>query len=75
MQARNLEITGAFEFSPPSFPDHRGLFVAPFQQAAFVEATGHSLRIAQCNHSVSARDVVRGVHFADVPPGQAKKQR
>lgn len=72
MQARNLEITGAFEFSPPSFPDHRGLFVAPFQQAAFVEATGHSLRIAQCNHSVSARDVVRGVHFADVPPGQAK---
>ena len=72
MQARNLEITGAFEFSPPSFPDHRGLFVAPFQQAAFVEATGHPLRIAQCNHSVSARDVVRGVHFADVPPGQAK---
>lgn len=72
MQVRNLEITGAFEFSPPSFPDHRGLFVAPFQEAAFIEATGHSLRIAQCNHSVSARDVVRGVHFADVPPGQAK---
>lgn len=72
MQARNLEITGAFEFSPPSFPDHRGLFVAPFQEAAFVEATGHSLRIAQCNHSLSARGVVRGVHFADVPPGQAK---
>lgn len=72
MQVRNLEITGAFEFNPPSFPDHRGLFVAPFQEAAFIEATGHSLRIAQCNHSVSARDVVRGVHFADVPPGQAK---
>lgn len=72
MQARQLDITGAFEFTPKSFPDHRGLFVAPFQESAFVEATGHPLRIAQCNHSVSARDVIRGVHFADVPPGQAK---
>lgn len=72
MQARQLEITGAFEFSPRSFPDHRGLFVAPYQEAAFVEATGHALRVAQTNHSVSARNVVRGVHFSDVPPGQAK---
>lgn len=72
MQVRQLEITGAFEFIPKSFPDHRGLFVAPFQEAAFVEATGHRLHIAQTNHSVSARDVIRGVHFADVPPGQAK---
>lgn len=72
MQARQLEITGAFEFTPKSFPDHRGLFVAPFQEAVFSEATGHSLRLAQTNHSVSARNVVRGVHFVDVPPGQAK---
>jgi 5-epimerase len=72
VQVRQLEITGAFEFTPKSFPDHRGLFVAPFQEAAFAEATGHGLRIAQTNHSVSARNVVRGVHFADVPPGQAK---
>ena len=33
---------------------------------------GHPLRLAQANMSVSARDVVRGIHFADVPPGQAK---
>ena len=72
MQVRQLEITGAFEFTPRSFPDHRGLFVAPFQEAAFIEATGHPLRLAQTNHSVSARNVIRGVHFADVPPGQAK---
>lgn len=72
MQARQLEITGAFEFVPKSFPDHRGLFVAPFQEAAFTEVTGHGLHVAQTNHSVSARNVVRGVHFADVPPGQAK---
>ena len=72
MQVRQLEITGAFEFTPKSFPDHRGLFVAPFQETAFSAATGHTLQLAQTNHSVSARNVVRGVHFADVPPGQAK---
>ena len=72
MQVRRLEITGAFEFTPKSFPDHRGLFVAPFQGEVFAEATGHPLRVAQTNHSLSARNVIRGVHFADVPPGQAK---
>ncbi|RRO12714.1 dTDP-4-keto-6-deoxy-D-glucose epimerase [Saccharopolyspora rhizosphaerae] len=72
MQVRRLEITGAFEFTPKAFPDHRGLFVAPFQEATFTGATGHRMRLAQTNHSVSARDVIRGVHFADTPPGQAK---
>ncbi|MGW1681039.1 dTDP-4-dehydrorhamnose 3,5-epimerase family protein [Saccharopolyspora sp. NPDC002376] len=72
MQARRLENTGAFEFTPKSFPDQRGLFVAPFQEAAFTEAVGHPLRVGQTNHSVSARNVIRGVHFSDVPPSQAK---
>ncbi|MFR9732104.1 dTDP-4-dehydrorhamnose 3,5-epimerase family protein [Saccharopolyspora sp. MS10] len=72
MQVRSLEIPGVHEFTPKSFPDHRGLFAAPFQEAAFVSATGHPMRLAQTNHSVSARDVIRGVHFSDVPPGQAK---
>ena len=72
MQARQLEIHGAVEFTPKIFPDHRGLFTAPFQEEVFVGAVGHPLRLAQANHSVSSRGVLRGVHFADVPPGQAK---
>jgi epimerase EvaD len=72
MQARALKISGAFEFTPRSFPDDRGVFVAPYQEPAFVEAVGHPLRVAQTNHSVSRRGTIRGVHFADVPPGQAK---
>ena len=48
------------------------MFAAPFQGAAFREALGFDLTVAQTNHSVSARGVIRGVHFADVPPGQAK---
>ncbi|SDP71264.1 dTDP-4-dehydrorhamnose 3,5-epimerase [Actinopolyspora xinjiangensis] len=72
MEIRRLGINGAVEFTPPSFPDHRGLFAAPFQQEAFAAELGHRLPVAQLNNSVSHRNVVRGVHFADVPPGQAK---
>jgi dTDP-4-dehydrorhamnose 3,5-epimerase len=72
MQVRELDIAGSWEFTPPAFPDHRGMFAAPFQGEAFVEAVGYPLRLAQTNHSVSRRGTIRGVHFADVPPGQAK---
>lgn len=72
MQTRELAVRDAYEFTPRSFPDHRGLFVAPFQESAFVDALGHPLRVAQTNHSVSRRGTIRGVHFADTPPGQAK---
>ncbi len=72
MKSRELSISGGWVFEPPVFPDRRGRFVAPFQQAAFEQALGHQLRVAQVNHSESRRGVIRGVHFADVPPGQAK---
>jgi dTDP-4-dehydrorhamnose 3,5-epimerase len=72
MKATELGISGAWAFEPPSFPDSRGVFAAPFQGAAFREALGFDLTVAQTNHSVSARGVIRGVHFADTPPGQAK---
>ncbi|MGH3884726.1 MAG: dTDP-4-dehydrorhamnose 3,5-epimerase family protein [Pseudonocardiaceae bacterium] len=72
MQFRELAVPGVVEFTPKIFPDARGRFVAPFQQPAFVDATGHRLQLAQSNHSVSRRGVIRGVHFSDVPPGQAK---
>jgi dTDP-4-dehydrorhamnose 3,5-epimerase len=72
VQFRELAVPGVIEFTPKSFPDARGRFVAPFQELAFVHATGHRLRLAQVNHSVSRLGVIRGVHFSDVPPGQAK---
>lgn len=72
MEARELKIPGAFEFTPRSFPDDRGVFVSPYQEETFVKAVGHPLRLAQSNHSRSKRGSVRGLHFADVPPGQAK---
>ncbi|GAA2874196.1 dTDP-4-dehydrorhamnose 3,5-epimerase [Pseudonocardia halophobica] len=72
MKYRELGISGAWVFEPPVFPDRRGVFVAPFQGPVFREALGFDLDVGQTNHSVSRLGVVRGVHFADVPPGQAK---
>ncbi len=72
VQVRELAVRDAFEFIPRSFADSRGVFVAPFQEEAFVKAIGHPLRLAQSNHSRSRRGSVRGLHFAEVPPGQAK---
>jgi 5-epimerase len=73
VQVRELAVQGAYEFAPRVFTDDRGAFVSPFQERAFVRATGHRLfPLAQTNHSRSARGVVRGVHFTATPPGTAK---
>lgn len=72
MQVRELAVLDAFEFSPRVFPDRRGAFVSPFQEETFVKTIGHPFRLAQSNHTESRRGCIRGLHFADVPPGQAK---
>jgi len=72
MKAYELPIAGAWVFEPTVFPDQRGVFAAPFQGEVFREALGFDLTLAQTNHSVSARGVIRGIHFAATPPGQAK---
>lgn len=48
------------------------MFLEAFTQSSFQEAVGHALAVKQTNISVSSRGTVRGIHFADVPPGQAK---
>ena len=72
MQVRELGISGAWEFSPRLLGDPRGMFLELYKVAAFEEVVGHALDVRQVNTSVSAAGVVRGIHFADVPPGQAK---
>jgi dTDP-4-dehydrorhamnose 3,5-epimerase len=72
VQTRELKIAGAWEFTPKAFGDARGVFLEWFKADVFAAAVGQQLTIAQANQSVSARGVVRGVHFAAVPPSQAK---
>jgi dTDP-4-dehydrorhamnose 3,5-epimerase len=67
-----LGIDGAYLFTPQIHGDHRGFFLEWFRADALAGEIGHPLDLAQANCSLSARGVLRGVHFADVPPGQAK---
>ncbi|MDL4772340.1 MULTISPECIES: dTDP-4-dehydrorhamnose 3,5-epimerase [Thermomonosporaceae] len=67
-----LGIKGAFSFSPRVHGDGRGSFHEWFRSDLLQKQTGHPLHLAQANCSISARGALRGVHFADVPPGQAK---
>jgi dTDP-4-dehydrorhamnose 3,5-epimerase len=72
VQIRELKIPDSFEITPRQFPDDRGVFLEWYRFDRLAEAVGHPLDLAQGNTSVSRRGVVRGIHFADVPPGQAK---
>ncbi|MFJ1612017.1 dTDP-4-dehydrorhamnose 3,5-epimerase [Streptomyces sp. NPDC088251] len=69
---RQLSIAGAWVHEPKVFPDSRGSFHEWFKASELSEAVGHTLRLAQANFSHSSRGTLRGVHFADVPPSQAK---
>lgn len=72
MHYRELKIPGAFEITPRQFGDDRGVFYEWFKQPTFADAAGRPLDLAQANCSVSTAGVLRGIHYADVPPGQAK---
>lgn len=72
MEFRELRIAGAWEITPRRFGDDRGVFLEWFKDSAFQAAVGTPLDLKQANCSVSAAGVLRGVHFTDNPPGQAK---
>ena len=72
MEIRELAVPGAYEITPKQLGDSRGLFLEWFRTDRMTEVLGHSFALAQVNCSVSARGVLRGIHFAEVPPGQAK---
>lgn len=72
VEVRAGSIEGVWEFTPRIFPDDRGAFLESFKAPVFTEAVGHDFDLKQMNISVSRTGTVRGIHFADVPPGQAK---
>ncbi|MFF3063294.1 dTDP-4-dehydrorhamnose 3,5-epimerase family protein [Oerskovia sp. NPDC057915] len=72
MEYRELSVPGAWEITPKQFGDPRGVFLEWFKSEKFEESLGHRLALQQANMSVSSAGVLRGIHFADTPPGQAK---
>ncbi|GHG51828.1 dTDP-4-dehydrorhamnose 3,5-epimerase family protein [Streptomyces griseocarneus] len=69
---RPLGMEGAWLVETQAFGDDRGEFQELFRGGALSDVLGYAPGVAQVNRSVSRRGVVRGVHYADVPPGQAK---
>lgn len=72
MQVEPSAVPDAWVLTPVQHADPRGTFLEWFKAEVVRDAVGHDLVLAQANHSVSARGTLRGVHVADVPPGQAK---
>jgi dTDP-4-dehydrorhamnose 3,5-epimerase len=72
VQIRELAVPDAYELTPVQRTDDRGVFLEWYRFDEIQEAVGHPLDLRQANMSVSRRGVVRGIHFADVPRGQAK---
>ena len=72
MDIQPLSIAGAWRVTPRIFDDARGSFAEWFRADHLEAATGYRLNPIQGNISRSSRGVVRGIHYADVPPGQAK---
>ena len=50
-------------FEPKVFGDDRGFFYESFNQKAFFDAAGLDINFVQDNHSKSAKDVLRGLHY------------
>lgn len=72
MSVEKLDIPDAWVFTPKQFSDDRGMFYEWFQDSTFKEFSGDEFILAQANCSVSQRGTLRGIHCADVPPGQRK---
>lgn len=72
MQVTELAIAGAWLFTPEIHGDDRGSFREAFTATSFLKNVGHTFDLRQMNVSVSSAGTIRGIHYADVPPSQAK---
>ena len=72
MQIRELSVPDAYEVTPVQRVDERGVFLEWYRFDRLEETVGHPLTLRQANTSVSVKGVVRGIHCADIPLGQAK---
>ena len=72
MKAQPLKIPGSWKIEFQKFDDNRGFFYESFKEEDFEKLIGRNLNIKQTNTSSSSKGSVRGIHYALVPPSQAK---
>ena len=74
MKVTRLAIPDVVLIEPKVFGDDRGFFFESFNQAKFESAIGTKANFVQDNHSRSAKNVLRGLHYQIQQP-QAKLVR
>jgi len=62
-------------YEPLVHADERGSFYESYNESVFDVWLGREVRFVQDNHSTSARDVLRGLHYQLPPEAQAKLVR
>lgn len=72
MEISELAISGSWLISHKKFDDSRGFFYESFKADVLENALKRNFSIAQANTSVSKKGAIRGIHYALVPPSQAK---
>lgn len=75
MQVTHLDIDGLMVLEPRVFADERGAFFESFNLSRFREATGLEVDFVQDNHSISHKNVLRGLHYQVDPHAQGKLVR
>jgi dTDP-4-dehydrorhamnose 3,5-epimerase len=63
MNVIQTEIPEVLIFEPKIFGDSRGFFIESFNAQKFESATGIKTQFVQDNHSRSAKNVLRGLHY------------
>ena len=63
MRVIHTAIPGLLIIEPGVFGDERGFFFESFNRRRFAELTGRDVEFVQDNHSRSAKNVLRGLHY------------
>jgi dTDP-4-dehydrorhamnose 3,5-epimerase len=63
VKVERASIPGVLLLEPEVFGDARGFFFESYNRRAFAAATGLEVEFMQDNHSRSARNVLRGLHY------------
>ncbi len=70
----DLDLGGVTLVTPKIFDDSRGFFLETFKASDFY-AAGIQENFTQDNHSLSTKNVLRGIHFQNHPKPQGKLVR
>jgi dTDP-4-dehydrorhamnose 3,5-epimerase len=72
MKFHPLGISGCWRVEFQKFEDNRGYFYESFKAHEFRKEIGRNFNIKQVSNSSSSKGTLRGIHYAQVPPSQAK---